>query len=164
MERLDFLCILAGARRVAIPLNLVLSVEEARPLTPLPFSPELVEGLVMALGRVVPQMSLAAVLGEERREGGVLVVVAASDDIRALHVDQVAGMVQSDIEAAKTIDEAERAAQPLLTARFEALGAEWHVLDYAALTLDQQMPPAEGADGAALAALAGKRKAEAAPP
>src|ERR1700682_1855221 len=108
MERLDFLCILAGARRVAIPLNLVLSVEEARPLTPLPFSPELVEGLVMALGRVVPQMSLAAVLGEERREGGVLVVVAASDDIRALRVDQVAGMVQIDIQAVKTTHGAQR--------------------------------------------------------
>jgi len=164
MERLDFLCIQAGARRVAIPLNLVLSVEESRPLTPLPFSPDLVEGLVMALGRVVPQMSLAAVLGEEQREGGVLVVVAASDDIRALRVDQVAGMVQIDIEAAKTIDEAERAAQPLLTARFEALGAEWHVLDYAALTFDQQMPPAEGADGAALVAIADEGAAEAPPP
>src|SRR5580693_5681828 len=105
MERLDLLCILAGSCRVAIPLNLVLSVEEARPLTPLPFSPDLVEGLVMALGRVVPQMSLAAVLREQPREGGVLVVVAASDDIRALRVDQVAGMVQIDIEAAKTIDD-----------------------------------------------------------
>jgi chemotaxis signal transduction protein len=164
MERLDFLCIQAGGCRVAIPLNLVLSVEEARPLTPLPFSPDLVEGLVMALDRVVPQMSLAAVLGQEQREGGVLVVVAASDDIRALRVDQVAGMVQIDIEAAKTIDEAERAAQPLLTARFEALGAEWHVLDYAALTVGNQMQPAEGADGAALVATAGEGAAEAPPP
>jgi chemotaxis signal transduction protein len=164
MERLDFLCILAGARRVAIPLNLVLSVEEARPLTPLPFSPELVEGLVMALGRVVPQMSLAAVLDEERGEGGVLVVVAASDDIRALRVDQVAGMVQIDIQAVKTTDEAERSAQPLLTARFEALGAEWYVLDYSGLTFDLQMQPAEGADGAALVATAGQDAGDAALP
>jgi chemotaxis signal transduction protein len=164
MERLDFLCILAGARRVAIPLNLVLSVEEARPLTPLPFSPELVEGLVMALGRVVPQMSLAAVLGEERREGGVLVVVAASDDIRALRVDQVAGMVQIDIQAVKTTEKAARSAQPLLTARFEALGAEWHVLDYSGLTFDEQMQPAEGADGAALVAATGEDADDAPPP
>src|SRR5450631_1196584 len=105
MERIDFLCVLAGSRRVAIPLNLVLSVEEARPLTPLPFSPDLVEGLVMAIGRVVPQMSMAAVLGEAQRDGGVLVVVAASDDIRALRVDQVAGMVQIDIEATRPADE-----------------------------------------------------------
>jgi chemotaxis signal transduction protein len=156
MERLDFLCVMAGSRRVAIPLNLVLSVEEARPLTPLPFSPDLVEGLVMALGRVVPQMSMAAVLGEQRRDGGVLVVVAASDDIRALRVDQVAGMVQIDVEAAKAIDETERTAQPLLTARFEALGAEWHVLDYSGFTFDQQMQPAEGTNGAALVATAGE--------
>ena len=154
MERLDFLCILAGARRVAIPLNLVLSVEEARPLTPLPFSPDLVEGLVMALGRVVPQMSLAAVLGEATREGGVLVVVAASDDVRALRVDQVAGMVQVDTQAVTTTDTPERTVQPLLTARFEALGEEWYVLDYAALTFDQRMQPAEATDGAALVASA----------
>jgi chemotaxis signal transduction protein len=161
MERLDFLCILAGARRVAIPLNLVLSVEEARPLTPLPFSPDLVEGLVMANGRVMPQMSLAAVLGEERREGGVLVVVAASDDVRALRVDQVTGMVQIEIEATKPIDEAERTAQPLLTARFEALGAAWSVLDYSRLTLKEQMCPAEGTNGEALIANAGEEAEDA---
>src|ERR1700737_1533517 len=107
MERHDFLCILAGGRRGAVPLNPVLAGGGARSLTPLPFSPDLVEGLVMANGRVIPQMSLAAVLGEERREGGVLVVVAASDDVRALRVDQVTGMVQIDIEATKPIDEAE---------------------------------------------------------
>jgi chemotaxis signal transduction protein len=163
MERLDFLCVMTGSRRVAIPLNLVLSVEETRALTPLPFGPDLVEGLVMALGRVVPQISMAAVLGEESREGGVLVVVAASDDIRALRVDQVAGMVQIDIEAATTIDEAEHAAQPLLTARFEALGAEWQVFDYSGFTFDQQMQPAESADGAALVAAAGEEVGDAPP-
>ena len=155
MERLDFLCTMAGARRVAIPLNLVLSVEETRPLTPLPFRPDLVEGLVMALGRVVPQMSLAAVLGEAQHDGGVLVVVAASDDIRALRVDQVTGMVQIEIEATRPTDESERLAQPLLTARFEALGAEWHVLDYGRLTSEQKMQPAERTDGEALIANAG---------
>jgi chemotaxis signal transduction protein len=163
MERLDFLCVLAGARRVAIPLNLILSVEEARPLTPLPFSPDLVEGLVMALDRVVPQMSLAAVLGEERREGGVLVVVAASDDVRALRVDQVTGMVQVEIEATKPIDEVERTAQPLLTALFEALGAEWSVLDYSRLTIEQEMHPAESTNGEALIANAGEEAEEAQP-
>ena len=164
MERLDFLCIVAGAHRVAIPLSLVLSVEEVRPLTQLPFSPELVEGLVMALSRVVPQMSLAAVLGGKPRAGGVLVVVAASDDVRALRVDQVTGMVQIEVEATKPTDETERAAQPLLTARFEALGAEWHVLDYSRLTFEQQMHPAEGASGEALIASCGDDADEGRPP
>src|ERR1700739_594704 len=72
MERLDFPCVVAGTWRIAIPLNLVLSVEEAGPLTPLPFNPELVEGLVMALGRVLPQMPLAAALNETSRARGVL--------------------------------------------------------------------------------------------
>jgi purine-binding chemotaxis protein CheW len=164
MERIDFLCIVAGARRVAIPLNLVLSVEEVRPLTQLPFSPALVEGLVMALGRVVPQMSLAAVLGEPPCEGGVLVVVAASDDVRALRVDQVTGMVQIEVEATKPIDEAERIVQPLLTARFEALGAEWYVLDYSGLTFEQQMHPAEVTNGDALIASGGEGSEDAQAP
>jgi chemotaxis signal transduction protein len=146
---------MAASQRIAIPLNLVLSVEEAGPLTPLPFSPGLVEGLVMALGRVLPQMALAEVLGETARAGGVLVVAAASDDMRALRVDQVAGMVQIDVEAVQPCAEAERAARPLVTARFAALGDDWDVLDYVRLTADQPMQPAETAEGAALVAAAG---------
>jgi len=158
MERLDYLCVLAGPQRIAIPLNLVLSVEEAGPLTPLPFSPGLVEGLVMALGRVLPQMSLTQVLGEAKRDGGVLVVVAASDDVRALRVDQVAGMVQVDVQAVEPLDEDERGARPLVTARFEALGGEWHVLDYIRLTADQPMEPAGTASGASFVAAAGQEE------
>jgi chemotaxis signal transduction protein len=149
MERLDFLCVIAGSLRIAIPLNLVLSVEEAGPLTPLPFSPKLVEGLVMALGRVLPQMPLAAALQETSRDGGVLVVVAGSDDVRALRVDQVAGMVQVDIQLIDSLEDEEHARQPLLTARFTALGAEWRVLDYARLTDAQPMAPAGIESGAA---------------
>jgi chemotaxis signal transduction protein len=153
MQRLDFLCVLAGTRRIAMPLNLVLSVEEAGPLTPLPFSPPMVEGLVMALDRVLPQLPLAALLGEENRDGGVLVVLAARDDVRALRVDQVAGMVQIDVETVQTIDNAERAEQPLFSARFVALEAEWSVLDYAKLTAEQPMET-EMASGAALVGVA----------
>jgi len=163
MERLDFLCMTAGAHRVAIPLNLVLSVEQARPLTPLPFSPDLVEGLVMALERVVPQMALAAILGETPGDGGILVVVAASDDIRALRVDQVAGMVQIETEATRPIDQAGRTLQPLLTTQFEALGADWHVLDYPRLASEQQMQPVEGFDGEAVVAIAGEPVVDAEP-
>jgi chemotaxis signal transduction protein len=162
MQRLDFLCVLAGSRRIAMPLNLVLSVEEAGPLTPLPFSPPLVEGLVLALGRVLPQMPLAAVLGEESRDGGVLVVLAASDDVRALRVDQVAGMVQVDIEAVQPIDIIERAEQPLISARFAALDAEWLVLDYTRLTAEQPME-AETASGAALVGVSHQTEATAPP-
>jgi chemotaxis signal transduction protein len=162
MQRLDFLCVLAGPRRIAMPLNLVLSVEEAGPLTPLPFSPPRVEGLVMAHGRVLPQMPLAEILGERSRHGGVLVVLAARDDVRALRVDQVAGMVQIDVEAVQPIDNLERAEQPLISARFAALDGEWSVLDYARLTADQPMET-ETASGAALVGIAHETET-AAPP
>src|SRR3954468_7829806 len=134
MERFDFLCVIAGTLRIAIPLNLVLSVEEAGPLTPLPFSPHLVDGPGMAVGGGLPQMPLAAALKEPYRDGGVLVVVAGSDDVRALRVDQVAGMVQVEVQSIDRLADAELAHQPLLTARFTALAAEWRVLDYVKLT------------------------------
>lgn len=164
MERLDFLCVIAGTRRIAIPLNLVLSVEEAGPLTPLPFSPDLVEGLVMALGRVLPQMPLAAALKEPCRDGGVLVVVAGSDDMRALRVDQVAGMVQIDVQSIESLDDEEHARQSLLTARFAALGAEWRVLDYVRLANDQPMTAAEAEIGAALLGAVNEASEQAAAP
>jgi chemotaxis signal transduction protein len=163
MERLDFLCVIAGTLRIAIPLSLVLSVEEAGPLTPLPFSPDQVEGLVMALGRVLPQMPLAAALNEPCRDGGVLVVAAGSDDARALRVDQVAGMVQVDVQAIDRLDDEEHARQPLLTARFTALSAEWRVLDYARLTGDQPMMATGVQSGAAFLGAAGESAAQAPP-
>src|SRR5262249_26271166 len=45
--------------------------------------------------------------------------------------------------------------EPLLTARFAALGAEWRVLDYARLTNDQPMAPAGIESGAAFVGAAG---------
>jgi purine-binding chemotaxis protein CheW len=164
MERLDFLCVIAGTQRIAIPLNLVLSVEEAGALTPLPFSPDLVEGLVMALGRALPQMPLAAALDEPRRDGGVLVVVAGGGDMRALRVDQVAGMVQIDVQSIVSLDDEEHARQPLLTARFAALGAEWRVLDYLRLANDQPMSAAEAETGAALLGAVSEASSEQAAP
>src|SRR4051812_29381859 len=164
MERFDFLCVIAGTLRIAIPLNLVLSVEEVAPLTPLPFSPDLVEGLVMALGRVLPQMPLAAALKEPCRDGGVLVVVAGSDDVRALRVDQVAGMVQVDVQSIESLDDEELARQPLLTARFTALAADWRVLDYVKLTNDQPIAAAETQSGAAFLGATGDSAERRAPP
>jgi chemotaxis signal transduction protein len=73
-------------------------------------------------------------------------------------------MVQIEIEATSPTDESERIAQPLLTARFEALGTEWHVLDYARLTSEQQMHPAERANGEALIASAGDELEDRQPP
>ncbi len=47
-------------QRFAIPLDRVIGVTESTFVTPLPFSPPPFEGLVLAMGQVVPQISLAA--------------------------------------------------------------------------------------------------------
>jgi chemotaxis signal transduction protein len=64
-------------------------------------------------------------------------------------------MVQVDIQSIDRLDDEEHAREPLLTARFAALGAEWRVLDYARLTNDQPMAPPGIETGAAFVGAAG---------
>ena len=50
---------------VAIPLERVISVVEGGPVTPLPYTAASFEGLVEAIGQVMPQVDLGALLGLE---------------------------------------------------------------------------------------------------
>src|SRR6202007_131818 len=58
------------------------------------------------------------------------------------------GVVECGVGVIVRLDDEEHARQPLLTARFVALGAEWRVLDYARLTDNQPMSAAGGESGA----------------
>ena len=58
-----YLSVGVHGRRFAIPLDQVIGVVESAELTPIPFSPPPFEGLVQAMGQVVPQISLAALSG-----------------------------------------------------------------------------------------------------
>lgn len=85
-------------RRFALPLDRVIGVVESDKVTPIPFSPPPFEGLVQAMGQIVPQISLAALLGLPAREGGILVVVSDAGGSLALRVEQVFAMLQIDRE------------------------------------------------------------------
>lgn len=102
MAQLQFLCCAFNQSRVAIPLDRVIAVVEGGPLTPLPFCAEAFEGLVDAIGQVVPQINLALVLGESQPEGGILMVVTDSNGSLALRVQQVHSMIQVDSESIQT--------------------------------------------------------------
>ncbi|WP_294644695.1 chemotaxis protein CheW [uncultured Aureimonas sp.] len=142
----------AGGRAAALPLAGVLGVTEPSPVTPLPFSPPLIDGLVLAMNLAVVQMTLAPLFGGPRpAEGaGVLVVAAQSDDVRALRLDAVLAMAEIGTETIADEESVDALAGGFLTGRFEWNGRSVALLDLPALwaagsLAPADLPPAEGA-------------------
>lgn len=131
MAKIEYLLAEVPSHAVAVPLELVLAVAEAVPVTPLPHAPAFLAGLVFVQDRVLPMIDLAVVL--DRSAGaeaatGTLVIAGVGDDIRALRVDRVLAMVA--VESADVAAPDGDPADALLGATFEALGRSWGVLDY----------------------------------
>jgi chemotaxis signal transduction protein len=105
-------------RRFAIPLDQVIGVVESAEVTPIPFSPAPFEGLVQAMGQVVPQIGLAALLGLPSSDGGTLVVASDLGGSVALRVEQVYAMLQIDRERLVLSDPDSRARQPMILGHF----------------------------------------------
>ncbi len=96
---LEFLVIEAGGQCFAVPTAAVRTAVAARPVTPLPFVPGFVEGLVNINERIVPQIDLGLLLaGECIGPGGELVLVETSRSPCALHAAHILG--KADIEPA----------------------------------------------------------------
>jgi chemotaxis signal transduction protein len=113
-----YLSIGLSDRRFAIPLDRVIGVVESTTLTPIPFSPSPFEGLVQAMGLVIPQISLAALLDLPHRAGGILVVVSDAGGSVALRVEHVYAMVQIDREKLLLASPGQRAAYPMVLGHF----------------------------------------------
>jgi chemotaxis signal transduction protein len=105
-------------RRFAIPLDQVIGVVESAELTPIPFSPAPFEGLVQAMGQVVPQISLASLLGLPPVDGGTLVVASDLGGSVALRVEQVFAMLQIDRDKLVLADSDARAKEPMVLGHF----------------------------------------------
>jgi purine-binding chemotaxis protein CheW len=89
----------SGERRFALPDTVVLEIRALQPVTPLPFTPSWVQGLVNVGGRILPQASLAALLGDAVVAGkGELLVLHSARSSCALQVDEV--LARIDIAAA----------------------------------------------------------------
>jgi chemotaxis signal transduction protein len=145
VEHIEYLLATLSGTRLALPLDLVLSVNEPAPVTPLPFCPRHVQGLVFVQDRVMPLMDLASLLGLPARSPASatsLVILANGDDVRALEVDHVVAMVAVDAAAVQTPAEPEKATA-FLAQRLSARGEDWLVLDYVRLATDTRMD-AEG--------------------
>jgi chemotaxis signal transduction protein len=113
-----YLSVGVSDRRFAIPLDQVIGVVESAELTPIPFSPRPFEGLVQAMGQVVPQISLAALLGLPSVAGGTLVVASDLGGSVALRVEQVYAMLQIDRDKLVLAGPDERAKEPMVFGHF----------------------------------------------
>jgi chemotaxis signal transduction protein len=113
-----YLSVGVSDRRFAIPLDQVIGVVEGAELTPIPFSPRPFEGLVQAMGQVVPQISLAALLGLPSVAGGTLVVASDLGGSVALRVEQVYAMLQIDRDKLVLAGPEERAKEPMVFGHF----------------------------------------------
>jgi chemotaxis-related protein WspB len=139
---------------VAVPLTAVIGVSELAPVTPLPFAPAGLDGLVLAMGYAVVQMTLAARLGLAAEDDGVLVVAGVDGDVRALKVNFVLAMAEIDTDDITAVNAGDEVSQHL-TGVFNWEGRTVQNLDLASLWhADGAMPAIHNIDGGSLLALA----------
>jgi chemotaxis signal transduction protein len=146
-----YLSVGVGGRRFAIPLDQIIGVVESAELTPIPFSPPPFEGLVQAMGQVVPQISLASLLGLPSIEGGTLVVASDLTGSVALRVEHVYAMLQIDREKLVLADSDMRAIEPMVLGHFDDGAISCSVISMDQLT-SGELAETAGEGGAVLLA------------
>ncbi len=129
MAQLNLLCCKTGDLTIAIQLDRVIGVVESGLLTPLPYSTDAFEGLVEAIGQVMPRINLAHLLDIQQPEGGILVVVMDKGGSLALRVQQVTSMVTVDGEQVLANAARARARHALFMADFEQNDQTYYLLD-----------------------------------
>ncbi|RKZ23297.1 hypothetical protein DRQ16_01515 [bacterium] len=88
-----FLYVRVGNRDVALRLEDVEEVVKKKTLTPIPLSPPGFEGVMLLRGSPVPVYSLSSIMGEEKGEGKIVVVLKEK---RGLLVDEVLGIKKGE--------------------------------------------------------------------
>lgn len=137
-------------RRFALPAEAVRQVTEASTVTPLPFVPAYVEGLVAIGGTVIAQIDLGARLGLPDRSGDEQLIVAATNSgdvaLRVGLIRTMATLCDADFVAAAT--DADAAADGSDSASAEAVEARFH---HDGTTVFLLRPGRLGLDGATAA-------------
>jgi len=129
MAQLNLLCCKTGEFTLAIQLDRVIGVVESGLLTPLPYSGDAFEGLVEAIGQVMPRVNLAQMLNTTQPEGGILVVVMDKGGSLALRVQQVTSMLTVEGEQILSTSTRARARHELFMADFEQHAQTHYLLD-----------------------------------
>jgi chemotaxis signal transduction protein len=131
-----YLPVAVHKQQFAIPLDRVIGVVESSKITPLPFSPPPFEGLVLAMGQVVPQINLAALFGLPSSDGGVVVLISDRGGSVGLRVDHVHAMVQVEWEQVVLSSPEQREDEPMIVGRYGEGTASCGVLSLDHLTSD----------------------------
>lgn len=139
MAQINLLCCKAGDIDFVIQLDRVIGVVESGPLTPLPYAGDAFEGLVDAIGQVMPRVNLAQMLGARADEGGILVVVMDKGGSLALRVQQVKTMINVDGEQLLVNTSAARARHDLFMSVVESGGESYFLLDVDRLALSDSL-------------------------
>lgn len=152
-EQKDFLLFCVGEQTFALPAAVVEVAMAPQPVTPLPFVPDFVDGMVNAGERIVPQLALQRLLFPGDARGatghGELLIVDMGYASCAVHVDRIIGRMQVAAEQLRSVQAApESGTAALFNAQCEHDGGVFLVLDPArlsALLLPREM--AEGSRG-----------------
>lgn len=131
MDMAEFLVVTVAGRPFGIATAEVKTAVPAQPVTPLPFVPDFVDGLVNINERIVPQLDLARLLGTPADAGacaGELVLVDTSRSPCALRVAQILGKAEVAAEALLPLADAGDEPAPV-RCRFEWQGTSALVLD-----------------------------------
>lgn len=126
-DRQDFLVVELGAAAYALPASAVDAAVAPGIVTPLPFVPAHVEGLIKVNERVLPLIDLRRLPGiaaAASAGGGELVVVETTRSPCALRVDRIVGRVELNAGALQSLPSASDAAEHesaagLVDARFD---------------------------------------------
>lgn len=141
-----------GAVPYALPAEGVSKVLEPLPVTPLPYAPEAVEGLVNVSGSVLMKIDMAVLLGLAPRsvspEGNLLVIHSGRETVVA-QVDEVLNKISLEEEDLRRYEDSGEAMPDLADAGPEATAVPSLVAGE--FTFDGQMVLLLGTDGFALA-------------
>jgi chemotaxis signal transduction protein len=140
-----------GSSRFAFSAAGVIKVLDLLPLTPLPYAPPDVEGLVNVAGSVLLKVDLAARLGMPARSAsaeGNLLVLAAGQDTIVVQVDRVFNKINLEPAAIKSYSDSQseddtgngRNAKAIVMAEFSLPDGMVLLLNEAALGLQEMNP------------------------
>lgn len=132
-----------GSGRFAFSAAGVIKVLDLLPLTPLPYAPPDVEGLVNVAGSVLLKVDLAARLGLPARSAspeGNLLVLAAGQDTIVVQVDRVFNKINLEPDAIKPYEGAGEGANAIVMAEFSLPDGMVLLLNEAALGLQEMNP------------------------
>lgn len=107
-EKKGFLIFSLAESLYAISANSVLEIIEPLPITPLPFVPDYIDGLINFKGQVIPQLNLSklllSTLTSAREDAKELIVIETSRSPCGLKIDELVANVNIDANKYKPIN------------------------------------------------------------